>query len=120
MTSPRTSPTLLTPLQRLDLFEERSAALHECRLLRDGQLRAHLNVHFENDIWTVTADEPDEDDFRSYLLGIRLFIASGEPTHLGGIFNILELHLTDDELRGIARAARSEWKIAKNEGVGSA
>jgi hypothetical protein len=69
--------TKLTTRQRLELFVSRSEELQNLRLVRQG-IRANYNLSWSADDGKLvhTSNEPDEEDFRSFLLLFRQFISA--------------------------------------------
>ena len=56
---------------------------------------------------TVTWNRPDEEEFQAFLVDLRPFISEGEPVFLRRVYNLIELHITDPELREEARRSRN-------------
>lgn len=56
---------------------------------------------------TVTWNRPDEEEFQAFLVDLRPFISEGEPVFLRPVYNLIELHITDPELREEARRSRN-------------
>jgi len=100
----------LTTRQRLELFLSRSEELQSLRLVRQG-IRARYNLSWSADDGKLaqTSDEPDEEDFRSFLLLFRQFISNDEPIFINKIFNDCELSLSDITIKEELRQARAEW-----------
>jgi len=96
--------------QKLELFVERVERAVGRRALREKTIRAHFSVDANAEQTAFTADSGDEEDLRSLLLDVRSFLAPQEDVHAYRIFNILELQLTDDELKQAARENREDWK----------
>ncbi len=57
--------------------------------------------------------EPDEDEFRSFLLTFRQFISEEEPVFLNHMYNICSKHLTSDELKDLVAGSRKIWANAQ-------
>ncbi len=96
----------------LDLFIDQVDQLMGTRLIRSGQLNASFKIHGEtNQPVRFVQSVPDEDDFRSFLLGFRKFVLKKEPTFVNGVANSLLRPgvLRGDELRQVVDTARSSW-----------
>lgn len=100
----------LTTRQRLELFVSRSEELQRLRLVRQG-IRAQYNLSWSANDGKLahTSNEPDEEDFRSFLLLFRQFISNDEPIFINKIFNDCELALADENIKEELRQARAEW-----------
>lgn len=96
--------------QKLNLFVERVERAVDRRAVKEKTIRAHFSVDANAEHAAFTADSGDEEDLRSLLLDFRSFLAPQEDVHAYRIFNILELRLTDDELKRAARENREDWK----------
>jgi len=57
----------------------------------------------------------DEEQFRSFLLSIRMFLLNDEPTHIPLVLNVAERRLTDDDLRRKLREVREHWHDAQKK-----
>jgi hypothetical protein len=60
----------------------------------------------------VEQPEPDEEDFRSFLLALRPFISKGEAVHIDRIYNLIETNVTHPVLVDAARSSRKTLKAA--------
>ena len=67
---------------------------------------------------TFTTDQGDEDDLRSLMIDMRMFLSPNEDVSFTRISNQLERQLNDDELRDANRANRSSWKRALRGDIG--
>ena len=108
----RPDPThALTVRELLELFVDRSRQLWESRVRREG-LKVSLNMKWaaEDQMLTTALDEPDAEDFRSYLLTFRQFISEGEPLYLHKIYNLCHQHITDDRCKEYLAEARGVWQ----------
>jgi len=106
-----------TDAQKLTLFVERVDRAANRRAIKERTIRAHFSVNSEADRTAFTADVGDEEDLRSLLLDFRSFLAPKEDAHANRIFNILELRLTDEELKEVARTHREAWqKVLAGDG----
>ncbi len=108
----------LTVTKQLDLFLTRARQLEQTRLIR-SKPNSSWKMHFSEDgTMTITTEEPDEEDLRSYLMILRQFVLQKEPIHLGRIHNLLDRRITDDELRGYVTKARDGLKeAARGHGI---
>lgn len=59
----------------------------------------------------------DEEDVRSLMTDLRKFLAPDEDVNFNRIANIVELAVTDDEMRDANRHNREGWKIVRTEGL---
>ena len=100
----------LTTRQRLELFVSRSEELQKLRLIRQG-IRAKFNFSWNaiDGKLVYTSNEPDEEDFRSFLLLFRQFISDDEPIFINKMFNDCELSLVDEKIKEELRQVRAEW-----------
>jgi len=61
---------------------------------------------------------PDEEDYRSFLLGLRPFLLKKDPLHFESISADLQGRLTDDELKDACARNRKDWKqVLKGQDV---
>jgi hypothetical protein len=110
----------LTVREQLELFVDRSRQLWESRVRREG-LKVSINMKWgaEDQMLTTALDEPDAEDFRSYLLTFRQFISEGEPLYLHKIYNLCHQHITDDRCKEYLAEARGIWQqISKRSDTG--
>jgi hypothetical protein len=99
-----------TDAQKLDLFVKRVDRAVDRRAVKEKTIRAYFSVDTSHEQTAFTGDTGDEEDMRSLLLDFRSFLAPKEDVHAYLIFNILEVRLTDDELKQHARDNRQDWK----------
>jgi hypothetical protein len=104
-----------TVTDQFALFLQQADHLSKRRLMKSG-LDTNLAITAGGGPPTVTWKRPDEEDFRSFLVDLRPFIADGEPVFLDRIYNLIERHVTDPQLREEARQSR---KILGNARDGS-
>jgi hypothetical protein len=72
-----------------------------------------------DELLRTALDEPDTEDFRSYLLTFRQFISEGEPLHLHKIYNLCHQHIANDKCREYLAEARGIWQqISKRSDTG--
>jgi hypothetical protein len=93
---------------KLSLFVERATELGNARLLKTGGLRTDWSVTFGPGGTEATTYDPDEDDFRSYLLTFRQFVSDDEPIFVNRVASILWQRITDDEFRFNGERLRPE------------
>jgi len=100
----------LTVRQRLGLFIARSEELQVLRLVKQG-MKASYNLKWDADDGKLvrTSNEPDEEDFRSFLLLFRQFISNDEPIFINKVFNDCECYLMDEKIKEELRQTRAEW-----------
>jgi len=101
----------LTVREQLELFVDRSRQLWESRVRREG-LKVSLNMKWAvaDELLRTSLDEPDTEDFRSYLLTFRQFISDGEPLYLHKIYNLCQQHIANDRCREYLAEARGVWQ----------
>ncbi|SRR6266567_348290 len=101
----------------LNLFTLKAQELSETNLAKKGfRIEYNVQYHHETGIHRELI-EPDEDEFRSFLLTFRLFISEQEPVFLNRIFSICHKCLNDDEIRNNLKEARKSWmKIQQHSG----
>jgi hypothetical protein len=88
-------------------------------LLTSNGLQGGFSLSFNHTTGLrFTAPEPDEEQFRSFMLDFRPFTMNSERIHLGRTMNLLEQYLSDTELRDAVREVRSQWKLAQRGMVG--
>lgn len=101
--------------KRLELFAQRVEELHDSRAVRSG-LKNRLNIKWNRtEGLRIEADQPDDEELRSFLVPFRKFIMSNEPIFLDRVLNVCELCLTDQELKDRLREAREEWKRVRRK-----
>ncbi len=100
----------LSTRQRLELFVSRSKELQELRLVKQGIKASYeFSWNAADGKFVYTSDEPDEEDFRSFLLLFRQFISNNEPINTNKVFNDCELNLSDAKIIDEIRKLRAEW-----------
>jgi hypothetical protein len=89
----------------------------ESRVCREG-LKVSLNMEWAaaDELLRTSLDEPDAEDFRSYLLTFRQFISEGEPLYLHKIYNLCHRHIADDRCREYLAEARGMWQQISRQG----
>jgi hypothetical protein len=102
----------MDPIEQLRLYRERANRLLENQLVKSG-FDASSTIEFENTeagpVLTVKMKEPPTELLTALLVVLRQFLNNDEPINQNRVFNTLELHLTDDSLRGELRKARKHW-----------
>jgi len=101
----RRSNPVGTVTDQFGLFLQQADRLSKRRLMKSG-LDTSLAITAGSGPPTVTWRRPDEEDFRSFLVDLRPFIAEGEPVFLDRVFNLIERHVTNLKLREEARHSR--------------
>lgn len=85
--------------------------------MQEGTLRSSWTIGGSvGEPATYSADIGDEEDLRSLLLDVRKLVMTNDDAHFPGISNLLELRLTDDELRDANRFNRESWKVQMGGG----
>ena len=108
----------MNAIEQLKLFNARSEELRNTRLIRNG-FNPAISIQWNNmQGLRFNSREPDEDDLRSFLITFRQFISVKEPVFLYIIYQLCQLHLISDELKGCLIKSREAWKKAqKNTGI---
>lgn len=101
------------PEERLQLFVAKVDSALGRRAVREETLQAAFTITGGPEQSTFEFDTGDEEDVRSLLIDFRSFVASKEPEFANWVFNQLERHLVDEELRVAARNNRKYWDAAK-------
>lgn len=99
----------LTPREQIELFIARGEEMWNSRVRREG-LKISFNVKWaiDEDV-THRIEEPDAEDFRSFLTIFRKFIAPDSAIYLPKIYNLCHLYITDAETKEFLAEARSIW-----------
>lgn len=105
-------PSSRTDEDRLRLFVDRVERIMERRAVKERTIQAHFNLTANQEGTTMVVDLGDDEDMRSLLLDIRMFLADREDIVYRRISNILSRRLTDDELRDANEYNRKEWERA--------
>jgi hypothetical protein len=115
MRGKRSAP--LAPRERLSLFRKRASEMEDLRLIRSG-MKMQFRLTFDSDSRTLhyEANEPDEEDIRSFLLLFRRFISQSEPIFINRIFDDCLRLLSDDVLKSEVKMARDSWKKRTSSG----
>jgi len=100
-------------LERLRLFIAEAKKLSERRMFKDEPPRVSVRQEFrKTGEVVITTDFPDEEDFRSALMSLRLFYQNNEPTHLYSVCNMLCQMSIDDRLKGNVALVREGYTRA--------
>lgn len=102
----------LTFDDRLDLFVDLADTLRTSRVIQDGFGPA-FSLRANETGMSFTLKEPDEEAFRSFLLGVRPFLSEAEPVFLYAMHNLLHRLVTDEKIRQYLAGARKAWKQAE-------
>jgi len=100
-------------LERLRLFIAEARKLSERRMFKEDLPRVvsvHQEFHKTGEV--ITTEFPDEEDFRSTLMSLRLFYQNNEPIHFYSVCNMLYQMSIDDRLKGRVAFIRQEYKRA--------
>ncbi len=113
----RKAKTKVSDQRQLQMFVERVQELVDTRMMRDRQLH-NYNPRIKWDIEagvSVEAQEPDEDDLRSFLLTFRHFVSQDEPVYLYNVFITANKRLKAayEGKRNFLSKAREEWQKAE-------
>jgi len=100
----------VTAVEVLRLFIERAEELRTSTFIQSGFV-PHLHAGRSGTVPAeTTISEPDEDDFRSFLLTYRQFISNDEPIYIYKAFKLCHTHITDPKGRMLLANARKEWR----------
>ncbi|MCC6617391.1 MAG: hypothetical protein IT320_28210 [Anaerolineae bacterium] len=102
--------------RQLEMFVERVQELADTRMMRERQLHKYhprINWDIETGV-SEEAEEPDEDDLKSFLLTFRHFVMKDEPTYFYNVVNTASkcLKLENRDRRSLLSKARDEWQRA--------
>lgn len=107
-----------TDAERLRLFCELVEKARGRRAITRPTIEAGFTLHFGRfEGPAVETQLGDEEDVRSLMTDLRKFLAPGEDVYFYRIANIVELAVTDQEMRGANRHNREGWKIVRTEGL---
>lgn len=107
-----------TDAERLRLFCELVTKARNRRAITGPTLEAGFTLHFGRfEGPPVETHLGDEEDVRSLMTDLRKFLAPDEDVNFNRIANIVELAVTDDEMRDANRHNREGWKIVRTEGL---
>lgn len=105
------SPARLSPRETFELFIERTDELSRMRIIRNQGLSNEWSVSMgQNQPTVFRSVQPDEEDFRSYLMAFRKFVSKEEPVFIGYIHGLCYKHFTSDELKGHIQNCQRGWR----------
>jgi hypothetical protein len=111
MASRHRSPARFAPREHFGLFVTRADGLSRMPIISSQGLSNEWSISMGVGQPTVfTAVQPDEDQFRSYLMAFCKFISKGEPLFVGSVHNLCHKHFTSDEFKGHIRNCQRGWK----------
>jgi hypothetical protein len=106
------------PIETLRRFVYNVEQLQARRLIEEQDLTGSMNLSAaKGGPLKIRYHEPDEEDFRSYLLDFRKFMAAREPIFLNRVLEVARRHVTSDEIVAGLASARSAWKDALRKGT---
>lgn len=106
-----------TESEQLDAYLQEADQLRGRRLVRDGTLSDAFSMGASKDAgMSITLPTMDEEDLRSFLLGLRKFISSDDPLFVNKIHNILWQHIQADRARELLADRRKIWNQASKSG----
>jgi hypothetical protein len=112
----RQAPPKRTNAGRLRLFCEVVEKARWRRAITGPTIEAGIKFHFSHyEDPSVETRLGDEDDVRSLMADLRKFLSDDSDVHFYGIANIVELSVTDDEMKDANRHNREGWKSALTE-----
>ncbi|MFC1715370.1 hypothetical protein ACFL6S_17005 [Candidatus Poribacteria bacterium] len=97
-------------VKRLESFVQRANELLQRRIFKEGLPKTKLSWGIPVKSGAVKSEFPDEEDFRSALLDLRMFYMNKEDTHFYSICNILYKTLADDALREYVKSTREIYQ----------
>jgi len=98
------------------LFVEKVDGLRSRRLNR-SRFEARISITLsEGKILNQDTHDPDEEDFRSYLLTFRQFILNNSHVNLNRIYNLCQQHMKNGKIKQMLAETRRDWKNL-NKGV---
>jgi len=114
----RKTKQIVSDKRQLEIFVERVQELANTRMMRDNQLynyKPTIKMDFEAGTSSVDAQEPDEDDLKSFLLTFRHFVSNDEPVYFYKVCNTATKCLKSQyqENSGFLAKAREEWHKAE-------
>jgi hypothetical protein len=92
-------------------FHRTAGKLRESRLLKE-KFTIGFTLTLSQSGPQVTVKQPDETDLKAYLTTFRQFIMQKEPTYMGDIYTLLQLHLKDEKLKGYLAKSQDFWQNA--------
>ena len=103
---------------QLCLFIARAEQLRECKLVQ-STFPVSLSLKYNRlKGMQVSLTQPNEENFRSFLLVLRPFISPREPVYLFRIYNLCLRHFTNDRFKHLLEDAREKWKAQlKSDGI---
>jgi hypothetical protein len=107
----------VTDFEVLKLFVKRAEELRTSTFIQKGFVPS-LQVERSGTAPANTIiSEPDENDFRSFLLTYRQFISNKEPIYIYKVFKLCGKHITDPTGRRLFASARGKWKALERGGT---
>jgi len=97
---------------RLRLFAEKVDQMLDRRAIREKTVKAHFTLTGSEESSSFTFDTGDDEDLRSLLMAFRPFTAPREDVFANDVFDDLERHLTNDELKEATLVNREVWHAA--------
>jgi hypothetical protein len=105
-------------VERFSLFRKRVIELSKLRLVQsEAQSKYQISWDAESGQLTYQAQEPDEEDLKSFLLLFRHFISSSEPIFINRVFNDCLRFLDDECLKGEVQKAKEAWRKELQSGT---
>jgi hypothetical protein len=95
------------------LFCELVVKARERRAIEARTMKAELTLHFGQEGPAAETHLGDEEDARALMIVLRKFLAPAEDVYFNRIANIVELAVTDDEMKEANRHNREGWKIVR-------
>lgn len=97
-------------VKRLESFVQRADELLQRRIFKKGLPKTKLSWGFQAQPETIKSEFPDEEDFRSALLDLRLFYMTREDIQFYRVSGTLCKTLADDTLREHVKSIREIYK----------
>lgn len=100
-----------SPEDQLRLFVRRAVELQETPIVKKRRLKVAFRYRLKNkQVINSKLEQPEEVEFRSFLLLFRQFISNNEPIYLNRIWNLCINHLSEDRARKIFIKVKKQLK----------
>lgn len=95
----------------LCLFKERATQLNCSRLVQNNfKSLFEINYDIKTGKTSLHANNPDEEDLKSFLIDFRHFISKKEPVFINRIYNICQKYLICSHVKRVAAESYKNWK----------
>jgi hypothetical protein len=103
--------------EQLDDFLREADELRSRRLVRAGALSDAVRLSSDGGGLSIALPTMDEEDLRSFLLGLRKFVSQSEPLHVNAIHNLLWKSIESESARDRLAEERRKWIQASRVGM---